>query len=181
MEITSTESFLRYWQRIRGRTRRVVDCIPAEVLEVKARVGVLSPGATVLPRRSSDLWSLGDLIRHLALLERWMFAENIHGRPSLYRGCGVDHADGLGPVLELFEGLGAETEDLIRQLTDDQLQNRCQTPGGASLPVWKWLRAMVEHHIHHRAQIYTSLTLLGVATPPLYGLTSEEVADRSAS
>jgi uncharacterized damage-inducible protein DinB len=43
----------------------------------------------------------------------------------------------------------------------------------------KWLRSMAEHEIHHRGQIYLMLGLLGIATPPLYGLTSEEVRARS--
>jgi uncharacterized damage-inducible protein DinB len=38
---------------------------------------------------------------------------------------------------------------------------------------------MVEHEIHHRGQIYLHLAQLGVPTPPLYGLTSEEVLVRS--
>ena len=49
------------------------------------------------------------------------------------------------------------------------------TPGGIELPCWKWLRAMVEHEIHHRGQIYQILGDLGVETPPLYGLTEREV------
>ena len=40
--------------------------------------------------------------------------------------------------------------------------------GGASMPAWKWLRAMVEHEIHHRGQIYLLLNLMGAPTPPLY-------------
>ena len=39
---------------------------------------------------------------------------------------------------------------------------------------------MVEHEVHHRGQIYLMLNMLGVATPPLFGLTSEQVRDRSA-
>ena len=38
---------------------------------------------------------------------------------------------------------------------------------------------MVEHEIHHRGQLYLLLSMLGVATPPIYGLTSEEVRARS--
>jgi uncharacterized damage-inducible protein DinB len=38
---------------------------------------------------------------------------------------------------------------------------------------------MVEHEAHHRGQLYLHLALLGIATPPLYGLTSEEVKARS--
>jgi uncharacterized damage-inducible protein DinB len=64
-------------------------------------------------------------------------------------------------------------------LSPDDLQKKCATPGGTSITVWKWLRAMVEHEIHHRAQIYTYLGMLGIPTPPIYGLTSEEVKARS--
>ena len=51
---------------------------------------------------------------------------------------------------------------------------------GVPITKWKWLRAMVEHEIHHRGQLYLYLGLLGVTTPPLYGLTSEEVFENSA-
>jgi uncharacterized damage-inducible protein DinB len=39
---------------------------------------------------------------------------------------------------------------------------------------------MIEHEIHHRGQIYLYLSMSNVKTPPLYGLTSEEVRARSA-
>jgi uncharacterized damage-inducible protein DinB len=39
---------------------------------------------------------------------------------------------------------------------------------------------MCEHEVHHRGQIYLMLGLLEVATPPLFGLTSEEVRERSS-
>jgi len=39
---------------------------------------------------------------------------------------------------------------------------------------------MVEHEVHHRSQIYVYLGMLGVKTPPIYGLTSEEVRERSS-
>ena len=38
---------------------------------------------------------------------------------------------------------------------------------------------MIEHEVHHRGQIYLMLRLLDVATPPLYGLTSEQVRENS--
>ena len=65
-------------------------------------------------------------------------------------------------------------------LTDEQLAKKCLTPGG-ELATWKWLRAMVEHEVHHRGQIYMYLGILGVKTPPLFGLTSEEVRARSVA
>lgn len=34
---------------------------------------------------------------------------------------------------------------------------------------------MMEHEIHHRGQLYTYLGILNIKTPPIFGLTSEEV------
>ncbi|MEM7352095.1 MAG: DinB family protein [Acidobacteriota bacterium] len=164
MEIRNIDSFLRYWASIRGRTSRIVRAIPPEKIEWTYREGK---------------FTLGDLVRHLAALERFMFAENIQGRPSCYPGHGEHLAQGYDAVIEYFDRMHQETVDLLRRLPDERLQATCETPGGAKLAVWKWLRAMIEHEVHHRGQIYLYLGLLGVETPPLYGLTSEEVLERS--
>ncbi len=34
---------------------------------------------------------------------------------------------------------------------------------------------MIEHEAHHRGQLYLMLRLIGVVTPPIFGLTSEQV------
>jgi uncharacterized damage-inducible protein DinB len=68
---------------------------------------------------------------------------------------------------------------LFLALTPEQLAGKCRTPEGAPITTWKWLRAMAEHEIHHRGQIYLMLNLIDVPTPPLYGLTSEEVRARA--
>jgi uncharacterized damage-inducible protein DinB len=164
MEIRSISQFLEYWDNLRGRTRRVVTCIPPERLEWSQRDGA---------------FTLGDLVRHLATIERYMYAETVVGRPSRYPGCGRELADGYEAVLAYHDRLHEETKALIGQLSDADLQRKCQTPAGVSITTWKWLRAMCEHEAHHRGQIYLILGMLGVATPPLFGLTSEEVRERS--
>jgi uncharacterized damage-inducible protein DinB len=40
---------------------------------------------------------------------------------------------------------------------------------------------MAEHEAHHRGQIYLYLSILGVETPPIFGLTSEQVRERGSS
>ena len=40
---------------------------------------------------------------------------------------------------------------------------------------------MPEHEIHHRGQLYTMLGMLNVATPPIYGMTSDEVRLKSTT
>lgn len=74
-----------------------------------------------------------------------------------------------------MERMHRETAEITSRLSADNLNRKCNTPDGASITVWKWLRAMVEHEIHHHGQIYLYLAMLGVPTPPLYGLTSEQV------
>jgi uncharacterized damage-inducible protein DinB len=164
MEIPDVAVFLPYFENVRGRTERVIACIPPARLEWRPR-----PGA----------FSFGDLIRHLGAIERYMFAENVQGRPSRYPGHGSELADGWGDVNAFLRRMHEESVAIFSSLTPDALERACTTPGGARLPVWKWLRAMVEHEVHHRGQIYVMLGMLGVSTPPLFGLTSEEVRARS--
>jgi uncharacterized damage-inducible protein DinB len=38
---------------------------------------------------------------------------------------------------------------------------------------------MLEHEAHHRGQLYFILGLRGISTPPIFGLTSEDVQARS--
>jgi uncharacterized damage-inducible protein DinB len=108
-----------------------------------------------------------------------MYAENVKLRLSRYPGHGPELADGYDRVLEFMNRMHAEAMEIFRSLSDDDLRRKCLTPGGAEIATWKWLRAMVEHEIHHRGQLYLYLGLLDVPTPPIYGLTSEEVRARS--
>jgi uncharacterized damage-inducible protein DinB len=164
MQIRTASQFLEYWDSVRGRTRRVVTCIPPDKLEWTYRAGT---------------FTLGDLVRHLATVERYMYAETLSGRPSRYAGCGRELADGYEAVLEFFDRLDAEARAIIGALSEADLAGKCQTPAGTPITTWKWLRAMVEHEVHHRGQIYLMLNMLEVPTPPLYGLTSEQVRAQS--
>lgn len=166
MEITRIGPFLDYLDSFRGRTRRVLAAIPPEKLEWRPKEGA---------------FSCGDLARHIAAIGRYMFAENVAGRPSAYPGHGAELAAGYDATIGFFERLHAESVDIFRKLTPEDLAGTCLTPAGAPIRVWKWLRSMIEHEAHHRGQIYLLLALIGAPTPPLYGLTSEEVLERSVA
>ena len=166
MDHTSIRDFLDYYEKIRQRTLKVIACIPAEKYDWSYQEGK---------------FTFADIIRHIATIERYMYAENAQFKPSRYPGHGKELADGPASVLEFFKRMHAESVEIFCRLTDNDLNRKCVTPGGAAISLWKWLRAMVEHEIHHRAQIYIYLGILGIKTPPLYGLTSEEVRARSAS
>ncbi|MCB0641890.1 MAG: DinB family protein [Phaeodactylibacter sp.] len=159
----STE-FLKYYLRIKARTRALFPLIPPEKIEWSYR---------------ADKFTVGDLIRHLALIERWMYGETIQLRPSRYQGCGPEFAAGYEAIIQLYEDMSVEMVNILEQLTEEDLQRKCPTPGGIELRTWKWLRAMLEHEIHHRGQLYTYLGLLGITPPPIFGLTSEAVIKKS--
>lgn len=164
MEITSVESFLEYYGKIRERTNRLIQVIPPEKIEF-----AYMPGK----------FTIADQVRHIAAMERYMFVENVAGRKSIYHGCGKELADGYENVIRYFNHLHMESLEIISQLSNEDLHRKCITPGNAPITVWKWLRAMIEHEIHHRGELYIYLNLLGVKTPPMYGLTAEEVQKKS--
>jgi len=153
-----------YFDAIRARTRRVAVLVPPDQLEWRPRDGA---------------FSFGDLIRHLAAIERFMFAENAQRKPSRYPGHGRELADGFDDVIAYLDRMHVESMAIFSALSAEDLESKCTTPAGTPITVWKWLRAMIEHEVHHRAQIYMMLSMIGVATPPLFGLTSEEVRAKS--
>jgi uncharacterized damage-inducible protein DinB len=166
MQSQNLDVFLEYFDKVHQRTMRVARCIPADKLDWTYREGQ---------------FTLGDLVRHLGAIERYMYGETMQGKPSRYRGCGKELADDLDEVIQFKETMHRETVGIIRQLGAEAMDRKCTTPDGASITVWKWLRSMVEHEVHHRGQIYLCLSLLGVSTPPLYGLTSEQLTERAAT
>jgi uncharacterized damage-inducible protein DinB len=76
------------------------------------------------------------LLRHIAVAERFVWAETLQGHKSRYTTHGKELADG-------YENA---------QFSDEDLQRKCKTPDDAESKKWKWLRLMVEHEIHHRGR-----------------------------
>lgn len=165
MEIITIGPFIDYYEKIRQRTLKVIRDIPPEEFNWTYKEGK---------------FSFADLIRHLASIERYMYAENVQLRPSRYPGHGKELADGYEQVLAYFDRTHQESMEIFGRLSDEDLRKKCKTPGDAEITVWKWLRAMVEHEIHHRGQIYIYLSMIDASSSPIYGLTSEEVFKRRA-
>jgi uncharacterized damage-inducible protein DinB len=164
MEITNLESFLEYFEKIHARTTRIIACIPPDKIDWTYEAGK---------------FTLGDLVRHLAAIERYLYAENAQFKTSLYPGHSKQLARTYDEVMKYFQDKHQESMEIFRTLTNEQLHEKCMLPNGTSITLWKWLRAMIEHEIHHRGQIYLYLAMLNIPTPPLYGLTSEQVFEKS--
>jgi len=160
MEILTIAPFLDYFEKVRARTMRLVACIPPDRLEWRCAEGKFTPG---------------DLARHIAATERYVFAESVAGGRNRYFGCGRELADGHDEVVRFMERMHSESMNIFSRLSDDDLQKKCASADGTPMTTWKLLRSMVEHEIHHRGELYAYLGLLGVTVPPLYGMTSEQL------
>src|SRR5215467_2231479 len=106
MEIQTIEGFLHYFGNVRARTMRVARCIPADRVE-----WTYAPGK----------FTLGDLLRHLATTERYMWAENAQGKAARYTTHAKQLADGLENVLAFMERLHAESMEIFSRLTPEDL------------------------------------------------------------
>jgi uncharacterized damage-inducible protein DinB len=69
MEIRTIGQFFHYFGNVREPTMRVARCIPPDKID-----WTYAPGK----------FTLGDLLRHLTVAERYMWAENVQGRPTRY-------------------------------------------------------------------------------------------------
>ncbi len=164
MQINDINSFLEYYSKIKNRTRKLFEYIPEDKMEWTYQEGK---------------FTIGDIIRHLANIERYMYAETVQSKPSLYKGCGVEYAKGFQEVIAYYDRIHNESIKIFAVVSPEDLHKKCKTPGGIEITIWKWLRAMVEHEVHHRGQLYLYLSILNVKTPPIFGLTSEEVISNS--
>lgn len=166
MVINTVDSFLAYRSSIKKRTDKLLEVIPSEYFEWAYKDGK---------------FTIADVIRHLAAIERFMYAENVLGNPSQYTGCGKELADGYDEVMAFYDQKRKEAFEIFRTLSDNDIQQKCTTPAGIDITIWKWLRAMIEHEVHHRAQLYIYLNILDVNTPPIFGLTEEELRSKSGN
>jgi uncharacterized damage-inducible protein DinB len=162
MEILTIAPFLDYFEKVRSRTMRLVASIPPEQLEWRCREGK---------------FTLGDLARHIAAVERNVFAESVAGGRNRYAGCGPELADSYDRVVEYMNRMHSESMSIFSRLSDQDLQRKCASADGTPMTIWKLLRSMPEHEIHHRGELYAYLGILGVSVPPLYGMTSERLQE----
>ena len=155
---------LRAFDTARGRTARLAALIPDRALD-------WAP--------TPDAFTCADIVRHVAAAERFTFVEIAIGGASRYPGHDKSLAYGKEGVLAYLDAMHEQSMALLQTLDDEALERRITTPAGAQIPTWRWLQLMAEHEAHHRGQLYLMLRMLGVATPPLFGMTETELRARS--
>ena len=160
--IGSVREFTEYFDGVRRRTVGFVRMIPPDKVDWAPMAGE---------------FTCGDIVRHLAASES-MFTGVVADGGWRYDG----HQRALAPSLEAALGLlDARHAAAVRALakTDDAALAEPRPslePGARPIRGWRVLMAMCEHEVHHRSQLASYLTLLGVDTPDIFGLGVEDVA-----
>jgi hypothetical protein len=119
------DEFLRYFEQVRERTMRVVSAIPEDKVEWTWRPGE---------------WTFGDLARHIAATERYVFAECACGRPSRYQECGRELGEGREGVIAFMERMHAEAMEIFRGMTNEDWVKKGTSPEGKPVTAWRMLR-----------------------------------------
>lgn len=160
MEITDINSFIAYYKKTRAVTSQVIKVIPHDRLDWS-----YMPGK----------FTIADLVRHIAAIERHVFAEVAMGNKPNYQGCGKNLADGYDNIVAYFDEMHAQSLEIFRSITGESLHQTIHSLDGKEIQLKNFLRALIVHEVHHRGALCIYLNLLGVSTPSVLGLKEEDV------
>jgi uncharacterized damage-inducible protein DinB len=165
LDVTLKEILLAEFDDEIAVTRTVLDRLPEEAMPWK-------------PHERS--MSLGGLATHLAQIPHWGDSILQHDGYDLQQSGG--HAAELSSrveVLTTFARHAAEVRQSLIERTDAELAAPWSLKSGGhlimSMPKVSALRRfLLNHLVHHRAQLTVYLRMQNVPLPPLYGPTADE-------
>ena len=159
--IASMREFTEYFDGVRRRTIGFFRTIPADMIDWAPKDGE---------------YSCGDIIRHVAASQS-MFSGVVAAGVWRYDGHGREHGATLDQALALLDVRHAAASAALAKAGDAALmQTRPPLePGGRPIRGWRVLMAMCEHEVHHRSQLASYLTLMGIEAPDIFGLGVEDV------
>ena len=162
--IQSVESYIRYSDGIRRRTLTFAQAIPVDRID-------WSP--------QEDEFTFGDILRHIAAVEEITVRAVVSRRWKAYPGHAQELAPELNEIIGYLEATHAEATSMLRTLPDTELQHPRTALARQPVKAWRLLMSMIEHEIHHRSQLASYLTTLGVTPPQIFGLEVDDVARMS--
>jgi uncharacterized damage-inducible protein DinB len=165
--IASGPAFADYFDGVRRRTRGFVEAVPADRVDWAPRPGE---------------YTCGDVVRHVAAAEA-MFVGAAADGVWRYDGHHRAAAPTLAGALARLDAGHAEASARLRALADGALGalRPALEPGGRPVRAWRLLLAMVEHEVHHRSQLASYLTWMGLEAPDIFGLGVEDVERLTAA
>jgi uncharacterized damage-inducible protein DinB len=159
--IATMREFTEYFDGVRRRTIGFFGAIPAEMIDWAPKDGE---------------YTCGDIVRHVAASES-MFSDVVAAGVWRYDGHERTRAATLADGLALLDARHAAATTALASAGDAALAESrpALEPGGRPIRGWRLLMAMCEHEVHHRSQLASYLTLMGVDAPDIFGLGVEDV------
>lgn len=123
-------------------------------------------------RPAATEFSAGELVMHL-INTRLMNLDAIQQQRQRYRG----HEVSAGTTAHDLQKLSLRSgKKVIAGLVDADFAIPVPNTATGSAPAWQRLVAgFIEHEVHHRSQLCSYLTAMGLDAPPLYGLHAENL------
>jgi len=165
--IASPRAFADYFDGVRRRTVAFFRAIPADRVDWAPKAGE---------------YTCGDIVRHVTACERMFTGAVCDGRWT-YPGHERAKAPTLEAALADLDVAHAECAARVRALGDGALDipRPPLEPGATPVRAWRLLLAMSEHEVHHRSQLASYLTWMGLEAPDIFGLGVEDVERLTAA
>jgi uncharacterized damage-inducible protein DinB len=151
VEVLSSEGLLEHWEGHRRLTRRTVAAFPEEELFNFSPLQPLRPFADMV----KEILNLTDLVLQGVTTGEWDYKSNEYGN------CKADLLAALDNPNEALHARwqGVNAEKLKKIDSDPFMTDR---------PNLQVVLYAIDNEIHHRAQGYVYLRLLGIEPPPFY-------------
>ena len=164
--IASMREFTDYFDGLRRRTVGFFRTIPPDRIDWAPKDGE---------------YTCGDIVRHVATSES-MFTGVVADGVWRYAGHGRELGTTLDETLAVLEARHAAASQALARAGDAALARLRPSlePGARPIRGWRVLMAMSEHEVHHRSQLASYLTLMGVDAPDIFGLGVEDVTRLTA-
>lgn len=117
-------------------------------------------------------FTAAELVMHI-INTRLMNLEGIQQKRQRYRG----HAVPAGAAAhDLERRLLRSGKKVIAGMAGADLEAIIPNLAGDAFPGWRRvIGGLIEHEVHHRSQLCSYLTGMGIEPPPLYGLHAEDL------
>lgn len=156
MELDWKEWFMDAWEE----NRRLTDKVAAEFIAAGALDETPVPGMRPFRKLLLEIWGIEQVYARGLATEEWKF----QFAPESYNTCTVEE------LLAFGRNVREETRRLWPAVTEEALSKQRPTPfqGHPEGRAIEWLTYALENEIHHRAQGYVYLRLLGLEPPAFY-------------
>ncbi len=153
--ILEKDDLIRYVASVHGRTYEAIVLLEDEALAW---------------RPSPAEFTAGELVLHIINI-RLMNLEAVQQKRQRYRG----HDVPVGTTGHDLRNLSLRSgKKVIAGLVDADFAVPVPNTTFGSSPAWeRVIGGFIEHEVHHRSQLCSYLTAIGIAAPPLYGLHAE--------